>query len=101
MRNGFLCLAAAAAILMAAPSIADAAMFEPVAPTMNAAAPAAPVDVDASLIFVAGGCGRGFHRGPYGRCRRNWAPPRRPARHRYRCVRRWTPYGWRRFCRYY
>jgi hypothetical protein len=26
-------------------------------------------------IQVAGGCGRGLHRGPFGGCRRNWANP--------------------------
>jgi hypothetical protein len=29
-------------------------------------APAAPANGD--VIHVAGGCGAGFHRGPYGRC---------------------------------
>ena len=35
--------------------------------------PLAPLgQAQASLtILVAGGCGRGFHRGPYGGCRRN------------------------------
>jgi hypothetical protein len=27
------------------------------------------------IIQVAGGCGRGLHRGPFGGCRRNWANP--------------------------
>jgi hypothetical protein len=27
------------------------------------------------IIQVAGGCGRGLHRGPFGGCRRNWASP--------------------------
>lgn len=27
------------------------------------------------VIQVAGGCGPGWHRGPYGGCRRNWANP--------------------------
>lgn len=27
-----------------------------------------------SIIRVAGGCGPGWHRGPYGGCRRNFAP---------------------------
>jgi hypothetical protein len=26
------------------------------------------------VIAVAGGCGPGWHRGPYGGCRRNYAP---------------------------
>jgi hypothetical protein len=37
------------------------------------AAPAAAVNVQpgAKVILVAGGCGVGWHRGPYGGCRRN------------------------------
>jgi hypothetical protein len=27
-------------------------------------------------ILIAGGCGAGWHRGPNGGCRRNWANPR-------------------------
>jgi hypothetical protein len=27
------------------------------------------------IIQVAGGCGPGLHRGPFGGCRRNWANP--------------------------
>jgi hypothetical protein len=29
----------------------------------------------ADIIEVAGGCGPGWHRGPYGGCRRNYANP--------------------------
>ncbi len=42
----------------------------------------APLSAQADVIQVAGGCGRGMHRGPYGGCRVN----RRPvyvAPHRY------------------
>lgn len=39
--------------------------------------PVTPVPND-NIIAVAGGCGAGWHRGPYGGCRRNWA---RPAAH--------------------
>ena len=44
-------------------------------------APLAPAP-NADVIEVAGGCGPGWHRGPYGGCRRNYANPRRctPAR---------------------
>ena len=38
---------------------------------MTPLAPAANRDV----IEVAGGCGRGWHRGPYGGCRRNYVNP--------------------------
>ena len=30
---------------------------------------------NSDVIEVAGGCGRGWHRGPYGGCRRNYANP--------------------------
>jgi hypothetical protein len=38
------------------------------------AMPAAPLkgaSNSSQVIHVAGGCGRGWHRGPYGHCRRN------------------------------
>lgn len=46
--------------------------------------PAAPVDSNAAsdVILAAQGCGPGFHRGPYGRCRPNARP------------RRVCPFGW-------
>ncbi len=36
-------------------------------------APLAPANGD--VIAVAGGCGPGFHRGPYGGCLQNYANP--------------------------
>ena len=41
------------------------------------AMPPAPVDstANANIIQVAGGCGPGWHRGPYGGCLRNFADP--------------------------
>ena len=42
------------------------------------AAPVAPVQSSDIVIQVAGGCGPGWHRGPYGGCRRNWAGPAVP-----------------------
>ena len=47
---------------------------------MTAAAgamPRTPLGAPAStdVIQVAGGCGAGWHRGPYGGCRRNFADP--------------------------
>ena len=40
------------------------------------AAPAGPVAVGtgSDIVLVAQGCGRGWHRGPRGRCIRNTAP---------------------------
>jgi hypothetical protein len=45
--------------------------------TTSFALPAAPVGATPSDLVqqVAGGCGEGFHRGPYGGCRRNYAHP--------------------------
>lgn len=61
------------------------------------AMPAAPVANDQApgLTLIAGGCGPGWHRGPYGGCRRNmgWGPGPR-------CWFRPTPWGPRRVCRW-
>jgi hypothetical protein len=61
-----------------------------------------PVSASPDVIYVAGGCGIGWHRGPYGGCRRNiagpvYAPRVYPGR---RC--RWVigPYGGRRWACY-
>ena len=42
------------------------------------AMPIAPLNLTAGelVVQIAGGCGRGWHRGPYGGCRRNYANPR-------------------------
>jgi hypothetical protein len=34
-----------------------------------------PATGNSDVIAVAGGCGSGWHRGPYGGCRRNYANP--------------------------
>ncbi|GJD60743.1 GCG_CRPN prefix-to-repeats domain-containing protein [Methylobacterium frigidaeris] len=57
---------------------------------------------EAPVTQVAQGCGPGFARGPYGRCRpiygrRFYGPPRVYGR---RCFVRPTPYGPRRICRF-
>ena len=40
------------------------------------ALPLLPVQApNGEIIAVAGGCGPGFHRGPYGGCRQNYANP--------------------------
>jgi hypothetical protein len=37
----------------------------------------APLDTPSDIVMqVAGGCGAGWHRGPYGGCRKNYANPR-------------------------
>ena len=55
------------------------------------AMPLAPLSpTPAGIIEVAGGCGAGWHRGPYGGCRRNYAQP-----WLHPCPRGWYlgPYG--------
>ena len=49
-------------------------------------APLAPATDSGVIIEVAGGCGPGWHRGPYGGCRRNYANPAAHA-----CPRGWYP----------
>jgi hypothetical protein len=39
------------------------------------ALPLAPLAQDEAVILIAGGCGPGMHRGPYGGCRNNFANP--------------------------
>jgi hypothetical protein len=66
--------------------ITAAFIFGMMAGTANAMPmPPAPA-TNRDVIEVAGGCGRGWHRGPYGGCRRNYA---RPALHA--CPRGWYP----------
>jgi hypothetical protein len=55
----------AAAFLLGTISAAADAM--PMAPATNAP--------DATIIRIAGGCGAGFHRAPYGGCLQNYANP--------------------------
>jgi hypothetical protein len=64
-------------------------------PMAAQALPAAPLGTaaDSAVIQVAGGCGPGFHRGPYGGCRPNRYWGARPGG---RC---WWRYG-RRVCRW-
>ena len=53
--------------------------------------------VTSDVTQIAGGCGYGWHRGPWGGCRRNWRPlPGRGVR----CWFRRTPWGPRRVCRW-
>ncbi|MDB5575418.1 MAG: hypothetical protein JWR80_594 [Bradyrhizobium sp.] len=67
-----------AAALFAGALAAGAAHAMPLPPLARA--------TNADLIEVAGGCGEGWHRGPYGGCRRNYA---RPGLHA--CPRGWYP----------
>jgi len=45
------------------------------AATSAHALPLAPLAQDGVVTLVAGGCGEGMHRGPFGGCRRNFAHP--------------------------
>lgn len=63
--------------------------------------PAPPTIGDESVIRVAGGCGLGWHRGPWGGCRPNHYGAYRPyayAGPHGACWWRATPYGSRRVC---
>jgi hypothetical protein len=77
-------VAASAGVLMLLASFDAEAL--PVAPV--------PFDQPSMITQVAGGCGPGWHRGPWGGCRRNWGPYGR------RCWFRPTPWGPRRVCRW-
>jgi len=79
-------VAAAGFMLAGMTFAADAMPAAPVAPQQNP-----------GLTLIAGGCGPGWHRGPYGGCRRNWGWGPRPWRH---CWWRHTPWGPRRICRW-
>ena len=68
--------------------VAAGALAVMLAPQAEAFTPA-PLGGNTDVIQVAGGCGLGWHRGPYGGCRRNGV---------YACRRVWTRYGWRRVC---
>jgi hypothetical protein len=48
-------------------------------------------ETSSDMILVAGGCGIGFHRGPWGGCRPNWSPY-------WPCYWAQTPWGPRRVC---
>jgi hypothetical protein len=55
--------------------IAAAVVFAGVTITAQAM-PLAPVEpANANVMQIAGGCGAGWHRGPYGGCLRNFAEP--------------------------
>jgi hypothetical protein len=70
--------------------IAAGAFVALLAPGAQAFTPA-PLATSPDVLLVAGGCGPGFHRGPYGGCRPNIGPV---------CRRVWVPgRGWRRVCR--
>ncbi|WP_026606021.1 GCG_CRPN prefix-to-repeats domain-containing protein [Methylocapsa acidiphila] len=79
----FSAAAAAAAMILLGSLQAEAAPVP--------ALPVAP-EQPSLIVPIAGGCGLGWHRGPWGGCRRNWGPVYR------RCWFRPTPWGPRRVC---
>jgi hypothetical protein len=57
-------------------AIAFASALSLAAVSTSQAAPMAPLGQTSDIVIqVAGGCGAGWHRGPYGGCRRNYARP--------------------------
>src|SRR5438874_9865970 len=72
--------------------VAAGAFVALLAPSAQAMTPA-PLGSTTDVIQIAGGCGPGFYRGPYGGCR----PMAGRSIAVCRSVR--TPYGWRRVCR--
>ena len=54
--------------------VAAGAFAALLAPSAQAFTPA-PLATSPDVIQVAGGCGAGFHRGPYGGCLQNYANP--------------------------
>jgi hypothetical protein len=64
-------ISSARAMLLGAAFLASSLLTAGVASAMPMAQPASNTDI----IAVAGGCGPGFHRGPYGGCRQNYANP--------------------------
>jgi hypothetical protein len=83
-------MAAAVATLMGGLTMSAQAM-----PLSGVGVPA-PVADAPHITLVAGGCGPGFHRGPYGGCRPNW----RRRVYGPRCFVRRTPWSVRRVCRW-
>ena len=96
MRKLFVTFAALTAVLIAGTSLSVRAQAAP----MNAGLARAIDHDDGLLQLVAQGCGPGFYRGPYGRCRPMAGgavvvtPPIAPV-----CVRRCGPLGCRTVCR--
>ncbi len=66
MRKGLGLLASIAALFTFIAFSALSAQAMPAAPLSKG------VSNSSQVIHVAGGCGRGWHRGPHGHCRRNW-----------------------------
>ena len=109
----FLAAASLAAVL-AAGSAAQALPFQAlpfqvlpfqVLPFQVLPLPSQPTPVQSDVLRVSGGCGLGWHRGPYGGCRPNgygyygpYAAYTYPGYYPGRCWWTATPYGARRMC---
>ena len=85
---------------LAAAALATALMAGSVAQAFPL--PSQPAPVQRDVLHVAGGCGLGWHRGPYGGCRPSAAyygyGPYAAYYHAGRCWWRATPYGTQRIC---
>ena len=80
MKTGVTILAAGAFLVLASSGLRAA----PIAP--------AGASANSDVVLVAEGCGRGWHRGPYGGCQRNVSP-------NWPCWYVRGPYGrWRLIC---
>jgi hypothetical protein len=84
-----LSFAASAAVFLGLASVGASGMPLASTPQPSAAAPEQTSNPD--VILVAGGCGIGFHRGPWGGCRPNLSPY-------WPCHWVRTPWGPRRVC---
>ncbi|MET0676672.1 MAG: hypothetical protein ABW175_12820 [Bradyrhizobium sp.] len=84
--------------LVAAALAVSAMMAGPAAQAFTL--PAQPNVTDENVVHVAGGCGLGWHRGPWGGCRPNYYAYYRPYAYAAPggCVWRTTPYGTRWVC---
>lgn len=80
-----------AAVFGAAVALSSAAQAMPLATSPDGSNPL--------ITHVAQGCGPGFHRGPRGRCVRNFAPRVMPRVMPRRCTVVRTMHGPRRVCR--
>jgi len=79
--------------------VAAGAFVALLVPAAQAFTPA-PLSTSTDVIQVAGGCGPGFHRGPYGGCRRNLGVARVVGGPVVVCRTVWVAgYGRRRVCR--
>ncbi len=77
--------------IMLASTVASGLLLAAAAPAgAMTAPPLAPAESGPTITLVSGGCGFGFHRGPFGGCRPNFYHP-------YYHAYGWHHYGWRHY----